>query len=431
MTTIDIKLPPKLIPIFIGKSRYRGAYGGRGSAKTRTFAKMTAVQALRYAEMNIRGVIVCGREYMSSLSESSMEEVKAAIQEDPQLEPHFEIGEKYIRTKCGRVKYVFAGLRHNLDSIKSKSRILILWVDEAENVSETAWEKIIPSVRGIEESEVWVTWNPEREGSPTDKRFRQDPPKSSKIVEMNYTDNPWFPKVLDDDRLEDLEKRPETYDHIWEGGYKTHYVGAYWAKHMIMAKDEGRIGFYPQDPLMSVRCWWDIGGTGAKSDAVSIWVGQFINKEKRMINHYTAQGQDMATHVAWLKKHKYEDAYCVLPHDGDTNDKVHDVSYESALQKAGFQVKIIPNQGKGAASKRIEEVRLQFHSITFNEATTIDGRKSLNAYHENINEDLDIGLGPLHDWSSHDADAFGLMCIDYAGVPPKSKPLTVNTRFVV
>ena len=144
MTSINIQLPPKLIPIFLGKARYRGAYGGRGSAKTRTFAKMTAVKALQFAEANIRGVILCGREYMNSLEESSMEEIKAAIQEDPNLIDRFEIGEKFIRTKCGKVKYVFAGLRKNLDSIKSKSRILIMWIDEADPVTETAWQKIIP-----------------------------------------------------------------------------------------------------------------------------------------------------------------------------------------------------------------------------------------------------------------------------------------------
>lgn len=431
MTRINIELPPKLIPVFMGKARYRGAYGGRGSGKTRTFAKMTAVYALRYAQMGVNGVILCVREYQNSLDESSMEEVKAAIQEDENLAPHFTITEKAIKTKCGSVKYVFSGMRHNIDSIKSKSRILVMWADEADPITETAWEKAIPSVRGVEGSEIWVTWNPERDGSATDKRFKKDPPTSSKIVEMNYTDNPWFPEVLDNDRLEDLAKRPESYDHIWGGGYKTHFVGAYFAEHMLKAKREGRIAFYPKDPLMTIRAWWDIGGTGAKADATSIWIGQFINGEKRILDHYTAQGQDMATHINWLRSSGYEKAYCVLPHDGDTNDRVIDVSYESALRKAGFEVKVIPNQGRGAAMKRIEEVRNIFDSIRFNETTTEDGRKSLCAYHEKRNEDHDIGLGPNHDWSSHDADAFGLMALDAKNIAPKKKKIEYNTKMVV
>ncbi|SQC88096.1 phage terminase [Klebsiella pneumoniae] len=111
------------------------------------FAKMSAVKAYQYAECGISGVIVCGREFMNSLEESSMEEVKQAIRETPFLNDYFDIGEKYIRTKNRLVSYVFCGLRHNLDSIKSKVRILLAWVDEAESVSDTAWNKLDPTVR--------------------------------------------------------------------------------------------------------------------------------------------------------------------------------------------------------------------------------------------------------------------------------------------
>ncbi|WP_038931189.1 phage terminase large subunit, partial [Yersinia pestis] len=81
------------------------------------------------------------------------------------LNAFFDIGEKYIRTKDRRISYVFCGLRHNLDSIKSKARILLAWIDEAESVSEMAWRKLTPTVRGDDESEIWVTWNPEVRGS--------------------------------------------------------------------------------------------------------------------------------------------------------------------------------------------------------------------------------------------------------------------------
>src|SRR5262245_55348189 len=118
---------------------YRGAWGGRGSAKTRTFAKMAAVRGVMFAEVGVSGVIVCGREFMNSLDESSLAEVKAAILEEPWLASKYEVGEKYIRTRDGRVEFAFIGLRRSLNSIKSKARILILWVDEAEEVSEGAW----------------------------------------------------------------------------------------------------------------------------------------------------------------------------------------------------------------------------------------------------------------------------------------------------
>ncbi len=218
--TVDLPIPAKLVPVFAKEGvRYRGAFGGRGSAKTRTFAMMSAVKAYQAAEQGISGVILCGREFMNSLEESSMEEVKQAIRSIPWLNDYFDIGEKYIRTKCKRVNYVFCGLRHNLDSIKSKARILLAWVDEAESVSDLAWKKLRPTVRESG-SEIWVTWNPEKDGSATDKRFKKTPPKNSIIVEMNYNDNPWFPDVLEEERLDDLNSLEYSdYAWIWEGAY--------------------------------------------------------------------------------------------------------------------------------------------------------------------------------------------------------------------
>ncbi|EPC7690614.1 PBSX family phage terminase large subunit [Providencia stuartii] len=220
MTVARIEIPPKLVPVFENEGvRYRGAYGGRGSAKTRTFALMTAIRGYMAAMNGQSGVILCAREYMNSLEESSMEEVKQAIRSVPWLSDFYELGEKYIRTKCRSVSYVFAGLRHNLDSIKSKARILIAWVDEAESVSEIAWTKLAPTVREAG-SEIWVTWNPEKDGSATDKRFRKNPPDNAVVVEMNYDDNPWFPSVLEDERLNDRARLDEaTYAWIWEGAY--------------------------------------------------------------------------------------------------------------------------------------------------------------------------------------------------------------------
>lgn len=219
MTVARIEIPPKLIPAFEGNYRYRCSHGGRGSAKTRTFALMTAIRGYMAAMNGQSGVILCAREYMNSLEESSMEEVKQAIRSVPWLNDFYELGEKYIRTKCRSVNYVFAGLRHNLDSIKSKARILIAWVDEAESVSEIAWTKLAPTVREAG-SEIWVTWNPERDGSATDKRFRKNPPDNAVVVEMNYDDNPWFPSVLEDERLNDQARLDvATYAWIWEGAY--------------------------------------------------------------------------------------------------------------------------------------------------------------------------------------------------------------------
>lgn len=265
MTRAQVELPPKLIPVFSGPARYRGAHGGRGSGKTRSFALMTAVRAYMFAEANASGVILCGREFMNSLEDSSMEEIKQAIRETPWLDAYFDIGERYIRTRNRRVHYVFAGLRHNLDSIKSKARILIAWIDEAEGVSEVALQKLLPTVRA-DGSEVWITWNPELDGSPVDRRFRKDVADDAKIVELNYADNPWFPAVLDGERKSDQRNLdPETYAWIWDGAYRENSVAQIFAnKYRISEFEVGAdwdgpyfgldFGF-SQDPTAGVKLW--------------------------------------------------------------------------------------------------------------------------------------------------------------------------------
>lgn len=410
----QIELPAKLVPVFSGEATYRGAYGGRGSGKTRSFAKMAAVWGVRFAQANLPGVIVCAREFMNSLADSSFAEVKAAIQSEPWLAARYDIGETYIRTKDRRIEFVFVGLRYNLDSIKSKARIRLLWVDEAEPVTESAWVKAVPTVRE-EGSEIWVTWNPERKDSPTHKRFRANPPTGSKIVELNWRDNPWFTSRLEFERQEDAAKRPEQYDHVWEGDFVSVVQGAYYAKPLLLAKQEGRIGFVPADPLMTYRLFADIGGTGARADAFSLWVAQFVGREIRVLDYYEAVGQPLAAHLTWMRERGYTPgtAQIWLPHDGVQQDRVYDTSYEGALKASGYDVTVIPNQGKGAASGRIEAARRLFPAIWFNETTTEGGRSALGWYHEKRDEHRGIGLGPDHDWSSHAADSFGLMCVAY------------------
>lgn len=408
MATAQVRLPEKLQPVFLGEARYRGAYGGRGSAKTRSFAKMAAVKAYQLSMEGETGVIVCGREYMNSLDESSFAEVKAAILSEPWLAAAFDLGEKYIRTKDGRISFAFIGLRHNLDSIKSKAKIHLLWVDEAEPVTEVAWQKAIPTVRE-HDSEIWLTWNPERKNSPTNKRFRLNPPAGAKIVEMNWRDNPWFPDVLERDRLEDAEKRPDSYDHIWEGDFVKVVEGAYYAASLTKARAEGRIGPVPVDPLMTYRAFWDIG----VRDATAIWVAQFVGLQIRVVNYYEAVGQPLATHLQWLRDNGYGSALCVLPHDGGQANVITAEKFEDHIRAADFEVQTISNQGKGAALKRIEAARRLFPSIWIDEQKCQAGLDALGWYHERQDEKREIGLGPEHDWASHGADAFGLMCVAY------------------
>jgi len=277
-----------------------------------------------------------------------------------------------------------------------------------------------------EGAEIWVTWNPERKKSATHKRFRESPPHGSKIVKMNWRDNPWFPSTLAKTRLEDKEKRPDQYDHVWEGDFVTMVEGAYFAKCLTEAREQRRIGRVCFDPLMRVRVFCDLGGTGTKADAFAMWPAQFIDKEIRVRDYYEAQGQSLSAHIQWLhsKGYKPDRADIYLPHDGETNDRIFDVSFESAFRAAGYDVTVIPNQGKGAAKMRVEAARRRFPMIWFDEETTEDGRDALGWYHEKkSDDDREALLGPDHDWSSHGSDAFGLMCVAYED--PTGRPRAV------
>lgn len=275
--TAYVKIPKKLVPLFTLNplADFLGSFGGRGSAKTRTFAKMTAIQAYMFAENGVSGVVLCGREFMNSLADSSMGEVKLAIESEPFLNDYFEMGETYIRTKNRKVSYLFTGLRLNLDSVKSKARILLAWVDEAEAVSDMAWNKLIPTVREegyfpdgtYWKAQIWVTWNPELEGSATDKRFRKTKDPGIVMVEMNYSDNEYFPKILENTRRRDQENLDHAmYAWIWEGAYLENSDKQVIRRYRVSPFDDdlwekaerlmfgGDFGF-ADDPSVLIRCF--------------------------------------------------------------------------------------------------------------------------------------------------------------------------------
>jgi phage terminase large subunit len=396
---------------------------------------MAAVRGYMFGMQGTSGIILCARQFMNSLEDSSLEEVKRAIEDEPFLMSYYEIGEKYVRSKDGRIHFSFAGLDRNIASIKSTGRLLLCWVDEAEPVTDEAWSTLVPTLReeGTDwNAELWVTWNPKRKTAPVENRFRFSKSETIKGCEINWRDNPRFPDKLERDRQTDLAERPDQYDWIWEGAYRAVSEGAYWSRELIAAKQEGRISRVSADPLMTIRLFCDIGGTGARADAFTMWAAQFIGKEIRVLDHYEAVGQPAATHLEWLRSRGYTPgkAQIWLPHDGDTQDKVLDRSYRSFFESAGYSVTVVPNQGKGAAKMRVEAARRLFPAIWFNETTTEGGRDALGWYHEKRDEDRGIGLGPEHDWSSHSADSFGLMCVAYEEPKGKTQPIAYKRRML-
>lgn len=414
MSVLGIDVAEVFEPL-LAPARYKGAYGGRGSGKSHFFAELMVEDSLAEPSISGEGLrSVCIREVQKDLTQSAkllIEDKLAALglgEADG-----FKIFNDVIRTPRDGI-IIFKGMQdYTAESIKSLEKFKRAWWEEAQTATTHSLNLLRPTIRE-KGSEIWASWNPRFDDDPIDVMFRgPETPTGAVSVRANWSDNPWLPDVLEQERLDCLRMQPSLYDNIWQGGYVSVVEGAYYGTHLAQAQAEGRIGRLAADPLMTYRAVWDIGGTGAKADACSIWVCQFVGREIRVLDYYEAQGQPLATHVSWLRDRGYHKALCVLPHDGSTNDKVYDVSYESALTEAGFEVNVIPNQGKGAATMRIESARRLFPSIWFNENTTINGRKALGWYHEKRDPVRKMGLGPDHDWSSHGADSFGLMCVVY------------------
>lgn len=423
MASVQIELPPKLIPIFTGEADVRGAWGGRGSGKTRTFAKMTAIRTYMWDKAGREGIILCGRQFMNSLDDSSMEEIKAAIRSEPWLLAHFEIGEKFIRTKSGRISYKFAGLDRSLDSIKSKSRILLCWVDEAEPVTEEAWIKLIPTLRE-EDSELWVTWNPESKRSPTHKRFRLSTDPRMKVCEINWRDNHWFPAVLERTRQRDMAQRPEQYDHIWEGGFATVFEGAYYVKELVQAKERRRICKVPIEPMLPVHTAWDLG----IGDSTAIWFFQVSGAEIRVVDFYENHGQGLPHYANVLKAKGYSYGDDWVPHDAKVRELGTGRTRVETLKELGRNPRLVPDH---KLMDGVNAVRKTIPFCWFDEERTDYGLDALRQYRSEFDEKAAVfDDKPLHDWSSHAADAFRYLAMAWRELSPEPKPQDVMKQLL-
>jgi phage terminase large subunit len=241
------------------------------------------------------------------------------------------------------------------------------------------------------------------------------------VVKANWRDNPWFPAVLEEERRLDLEIYPERYRHIWEGDYASAFEGAYFAKALELARQEGRIGHVAVDPVLTVKAFFDIGGAGHSSDAMAIWIAQFVGREIRLLDYIEGVGQAAWYYAHELRRRGWKDVIVYLPHDGVATNNITGKRYIDHWTEAGFECGTpIKNTGAGAAMMRIEAARRVFPRCWFNGSTTEAGRDALGYYHERQDEKRSIGLGPEHDWSSHAADAFGYMAIAYEEPPVKS-----------
>lgn len=411
MPTAEVFVP------LLSPARYKGAYGGRGSGKSHFFAELLIEYALAspgdYGE-GLRGI--CIRQVQRDLAQSSKQLIETKLN-------HYGLGSaagfKVFRECISTPRdgiISFKGMQeYNADSVKSLEGYRVSWWEEAHGAASQSLSLLRPTMRA-KGSELWFSWNPRLATDPVDRLFRGgEPPTGAVCVNANWRDNPWLTAELQQERLDCLREQPDQYEHIWEGAYVTAQAGAYFAEGLATARLQRRIGRVGADPLMTYHLFCDLGGTGARSDAFTIWCVQFIGREIRVLDYYEVVGQPLSAHLLWMRGRGYlpANSQVWLPHDGSSNDRVFDTSFESSFRQAGYRVEVVPNQGKGAARLRIEAVHRIMPLCWFNEDAVTDGLSALGWYHEKRDVKRNMGLGPEHDWSSHGADAFGLMAIVY------------------
>jgi phage terminase large subunit len=374
---------------------------------------------------------VCIREVQKSLMQSSKRLIEAKIHSLGVADRFKVLHDRIITPGDGLI--IFQGMQDaTAESIKSLEGFRVAWVEEAQTLSHRSLSLLRPTIR-VEGSQLWANWNPRRKSDAIDEFMRAKKPDSAIVVKANWRDNPWFPEVLSEERKLDLQLYPEQYAHIWEGEYARAFKGAYYAHALELARQQRRIGRVAIDPMLPTKAFFDIGGAGHNSDAMAIWIVQFVGREIRVLDYIEGVGQPLAYYAHELRRRNWKDAVIHLPHDGVATNNITGKRYIDHWKEAGFECAApIKNHGAGAAMMRIEAARRIFLRCWFNEATTEAGRDALGYYHERRDETRNVGLGPQDDWSSNAADAFGYMAISYeeprlkSAVRPPSLPPGVS-----
>ena len=408
---LEVAVPPVIADAFAdgNKYRYYAFWGGRGSGKSASLATLAALRGVEIATKGDTATIVFAREFMVSLQDSSFEELKSAIRRTPYLMDFYEMGERFIRSKCGRVNFLFLGLRRNVDSLKGLSNVSLCVVDEAENVPESSWLKLIPSIRN-EGSEIWIAWNPESKESAVHKRFRDKPPANAKVTKVNWSDNPFFPKTLDDERRNDLANRPEVYGHIWEGEFITHAEGAYYATEMNTLREDGRLGVVNYDPSMPVITSWDLGMSDSTS--IAFWQQAQGSSEIRLIDYYEGDGVGLDHYARILQDKGYRYGEHVLPHDVRVRELGTGKSRLETLEALGiFPITIAPQL---QVDDGIQAVRSMLANVWIDEERCERLIDCLRQYTREYNDKMKVwNSRPRHDWASHGADCVRYFAVGY------------------
>lgn len=397
---MKVDLTPTWLP-FLEPHRYKIAYGGRGSGKSWTIAALLVAEACSRPTR-----ILCAREIQRSISDSVLQLLSDTI-DRLGAGSFFDVQRTQILGENGS-RFLFEGLRSNVTKIKSMEGIDRVWVEEAESVTRSSWETLIPTIRS-QGSEIWCSFNPLDELDDTYQRFCVNTPPDTALIKVNWQDNPFFPPELDRERLHMRSKNKDLYQHIWEGDCLSNRDGAYYAKYI---NDAQVLPILPE-PSIPVITSWDLG----MADSTAIWFIQPFLQEFRVIHSYENSGEGLQHYVNYLHDYRaksgivYGDHFA--PHDVRVRELGPGRSRLATARKLGINFKIAP---LGSIEDGIHSVRQIIPRCWFNSSDggCQDGLRAIRRYRKEFDERLGVyKSNPLHDWSSHYADSLRYFAVSY------------------
>lgn len=387
-----LEVPAKLLPLLEGNKRYRVIHGGRGSGKSWTVARLLVLLA---ASKPIR--VLCARETQKSIQESVHRLLKDQI-EILGLSDKFDVQETRILGKNGS-DFSFAGIRQQgIANLKSFEGTDIVWIEEAQVVTKRSWDVLIPTIRKPG-SEIWITFNPELDSDETYERFVLNPPTGAQVIACNWSDNPWFPPELEQERVDWLKRDPVGYETVWDGKCRPAVEGAIYAQEIDSLLREGRVRNVPYDPLLKVHTVWDLGW----NDSMSIMCVQRSASEIRIIDYIEDSHRTLDSYVMQLKDRRWNWGTDFIPHDGRSKDFKSGKSTEEIMQSLGRTVTVLSRDN---IEEGIRLARMLFPRCYFDADKTKDLVNSLKRYRRQVNLQTNEPGPPLHDSNSHAADCF-------------------------
>lgn len=410
---LTIDLPRKIRDTLYPPARYKVLYGGRGGAKSwgiaRALLGMGRARPIR---------ILCAREIQKTISDSVHRLLKDQIQ-SLGLDDFYQVQETTVKGANG-TEFLFAGIRGlDIGKIKSFEGVDICWVEEANTVTKKSWDVLIPTIRK-ENSEIWISFNPELDTDETYQRFVVEPPTNSIVTKVNWDDNPWFPAVLLEEK-DALQKRDkEAFENVWQGNCRSAVDGAIYANEIRAAIEQRRIRPVPYDPVLKVHAVWDLGW----NDAMCIVMCQRVASSLSVIDYIETSHKTYAELVAELREKPYRWGTDYLPHDGKAKNPQTGKSAVETLAALGRTVDEVPNIG---IEEGIRAARQMFAQVYFDDAKTTRLVHCLKRYRRAISSVTNEPGSPLHDEFSHGADAFRYMAV--AADRMRNEELTIDDPY--